>query len=58
VPRYCNPDTIETLLPEVNKKLKKLELKKEQIAELDGRQSNNRICVKSSATRFVRIQCH
>lgn len=54
---YYNPGTIDTLLPEINQKLKKLEkqlaFKKQQIAELDNRSTYNRLCVKSSAMREV-----
>lgn len=54
---YYNPGTIDTLLPEVNQKLKKLEqkleLKKQQIAELNNSKPYNRLCAKSSAMREV-----
>lgn len=54
---YYNPGTIDTLLPEVNKKLKKLEqklkLKKQQMAKLDSSQSYTRLCAKSSAMKKV-----
>lgn len=54
---YYNPRTIDTLLPEINQKLKKLEeeiqRKKQQIAELNHRDLPSRLCARSSAMREV-----
>lgn len=54
---YYNPGTIDTLLPEVNQKLKnleqQLERKKQQLAKLDSRQSYSQLCAKSPAMRKV-----
>lgn len=54
---YYNPGTIDTLLPKVNHKLKelekKLQIRKQQIAELDSKEHYNRLCAKSPVMRKV-----
>lgn len=59
---YFNPGTIDILLPEVSKKLKKLEqklaFKKQQIADLDVSQSYTRLCAKSSAMQKIITLAH